>query len=89
MLKIIIHTWHAHLYGIFSRGVFLFILILFQNGSFVVIEEDHRSMPFTPYTFLIVHGGQLKKIPVLKHSPKRGKVKYTLANSELKQVILS
>ena len=54
-----------------------------------MIEEDHRSMPFTPYTFLIVHGGQLKKIPVLKHSPKRGKVKYTLANSELKQVILS
>lgn len=51
-----------------------------KNGSFVVIKEDLVCMPFTPYTFMVVHEGQLIKIPVL-HQLKLGKGRYALVNS--------
>ena len=38
-----------------------------QNGSFAVIQEDDTSMPFTPYTLLVVCDGQLLRIPIIKH----------------------
>lgn len=57
-----------------------------QNGSFVVIEEDKEKMPFTPYKLVVVHNGQRKKIPVLKHRLIQNKLmpkieRYSLACS--------
>lgn len=52
-----------------------------KNGSFVVIEEDIECRPFTPYTVTLVHDGQMRHIPVIKHLLKRGKVRYSLANA--------
>ena len=52
---------------------------MFQDGSFVVIEQDSCIMPYTPYTVMVVHNGQLIKIPVVKNKSKQGKCRYSLA----------
>ena len=58
-----------------------FFFFFFKIGSFVVIEEAIESMPFTPYTLLVLHDEHLRKIPVVKHSLKQRKVRYTLVNA--------
>lgn len=57
-----------------------------QDGSFFVIAEDKETIPFTPYTLMVVHDGQLIRIPVLKHQfiqnrMIKTKEKYSLASS--------
>ena len=55
------------------------VSFMFQDGSFVVIEQDSCIMPFTPYTVMVVDNGQLIKIPVVKNKSKQGKCRYSLA----------
>lgn len=57
-----------------------------KDGRFAVIQEDEDSMPFTPYTLLVVQNRQLKKIPVMKKETA-GKAKYSLANAADKKSI--
>ena len=58
----------------------IILFYFFEDGRFAVIQEDEDSMPFTPYTLLVVQNGQLKKIPVMKKETA-GKAKYSLANA--------
>ena len=65
------HCWKSHDTAHVS--------FMFQDGSFVVIEQDSCIMPFTPYTVMVVQNGQLVKIPVVKSKSKQGKCRYSLA----------
>ena len=44
------------------------------------MQEDEESMPFTPYTLIVVQNGQLKKIPITKKETT-GRAKYSLADA--------
>lgn len=37
-----------------------------QNGSFVILHENEKIKPFTPYTLLVIHDGELIRIPIVK-----------------------
>ena len=39
-------------------------------------------MPCTPYTLIVVHNGQLKRLPFMKQEGRPGKERYSLGNSK-------